>query len=128
MTLDFAPGEFRNIAVTFPSTLDDEVAVSLALDDSSASSWKRSDFVFESFHFALPTGLVGLGDGRFAIKDQGLVHVAAEVWREQTGVRFADDTAPPEDLVRWVFHVVDGTAADAAVLARKINGQRELER
>ncbi len=128
VTIDFGPGEFSTISATFPGTLEDRFDVGLALDDATPFSLERSAFAFEAFHFALPTGYIGLGGGRFAIKDMAHVHVAAEVQRDAAGVTFVDETAPVDDRVRWVFHLLDGSAGDAAAQAIAINAKRRLVR
>lgn len=128
VTIDFGLGEFSTISVTFPGELEDRFDVGLALDDTTPFSVERSAFSFETFHFALPTGYIGLGGGRFVIKDMGQVHLAAAVAREEPGVSFVDETASIEDTVRWVFHLFDGSAEDAAEQAIAINAKRRLVR
>ena len=126
--IDMGTGEFYTVNVTFPGKLEDGFEVGLALADDEPAAVKRSDFTFEEFHFALPTGYIGLGDGRFVIKDMGHVHVAATVLRESGDVVFEDQTVDVDDHVRWVFHVFEGTATEAAELARSINVHRRLVR
>jgi hypothetical protein len=128
VTIEWGPSESNPVGVRFVGTLDDDVALSLALDDAAVRTVTRSDFDFESFHLALPTGWIGLGNGRFVIKDMGHVHIAAELFRESGDIVFHDDTAPVPDHQRWVFHVLDGTAEQAAALAIELNVQRRLVR
>ncbi len=126
--LDFGAGEFTRIAVTFPGELENALSLGLALDDENPVTLERSDFSFELFHFALPTGYIGLGRGRFVIKDMGAVHVAAEVLRDQADVLFVDETAAPGETQRWVFHVFEGSPEQAAAQAIAINAKRSLIR
>jgi len=128
VTLDFSAGETTIIGVTFPGELSDELTVSQALSDALPTTISRSAFSFDSFFFALPTGLVGLGGGRYVIKDMGQVHLAAQVWRDKADVHFEDQTAPVGESQRWVFEVLDGSSAEAADLALAINVQRRLQR
>jgi hypothetical protein len=128
VTLDFGPGEFTTIAVTFPGELEDTLSLGAALQDDVPLEITRADFAFEVFHFALPTGWVGLGGGRHVVKDMGRVHLAAEIARDSGDVTFVDETAPAGDPQRWVFHVFEGSAADAAALAATINVTRRVVR
>ncbi|MEQ9323105.1 MAG: hypothetical protein RIF41_28320, partial [Polyangiaceae bacterium] len=129
VTLDFGPGEFNEISVTFPGTLEDQLPVALALDDGTPYLLERAAFTWETFHFALPTGWIGLGDDRFVIKDTGQVHLAAVVERDSGDVTFVDQTVPPADAVRWVFHILDGdSAGSGAGIAQAINTHRALLR
>lgn len=128
VTVDFGPGDFANTHVIFPGDLEDELTLTLALADATPVSLKRSDFSFEHFQFALPSGLIGLGNARYVIKDMATVHVAAEVARDSGDVRFADDTVPVGEAQRWVFHVVDGSPQEAVELALRVNARRGLVR
>jgi len=128
VTLDFGPGEFNEISATFPGTLQNELPVGLALDDATPYLIERAAFEWETFQFALPTGYIGLGEGRFAIKDTSQVHIVAIVDRDSGDVTFVDQTVDPADSVRWVFHVFDGTPDQAAQMAMTINSQRRLVR
>lgn len=128
VVLTFGPGTFTRAAVTFPGELEDELSLGLSLDDATPATITRSDFTFETFHFALPTGYIGLGGGRFVIKDMAAVHLAAEVMREDAGVVFIDETLQPDESYRWVFHILDGTPERAAAVAIDINAKRRLVR
>lgn len=126
--LTFGAGEVTRIGVTFPGELEDELFLGLSLDDATPVTLTRSAFAFDVFHFALPTGYIGLGGGRFVIKDMGAVHVAAEVMRDDGGVTFIDETTMPSESERWVFHVLDASPEDAATQAIAINAKRRLAR
>ncbi|MBW2453486.1 MAG: hypothetical protein JRI68_03200 [Deltaproteobacteria bacterium] len=128
VAVTFGPGDPSVVSVRFPGELEDGLALSLALADDSLRTLSRSAFDFESFHLALPTGAIGLGGGRFVVKDLGRVHLAAEIWRDDGDVLFQDETAALEETHTWVFHVLDGTAAQAAQLARDLNVERRLAR
>lgn len=128
VTLHFGPGAEPIVRVGFPSALADEFSTTLALDDNHVQSFRRSDFVFDHFHFALPVGLIGQAPGRYIIKDQGQVHLAARVYREKGDVEFLDETVPPDESFTWVFHVVDGTPDAALQVARSLNARRTVVR
>lgn len=128
LQIDFGPGEFYQLSVVFPGALEETVALSLALSDNKASSFQRSAFTFEEFHFALPTGYIGLGEQQFVIKDMAHVHLAATLKRDQGGVRFEDKTVPPQDAQRWVFFLFEGSPDDAVQMAQQINVRRSVVR
>ena len=128
VTIAFGPEGSSTVAVTFPSELDGSFEVGLGLDDDGVTKVERAAFTFERFHFALPTGWLGLGGGRYLVKDMARVHLAAEVAREAPGVFIQDQTAPIGEAQAWVFHVLEGTAEDAAALARRLNVARRLAR
>lgn len=127
VAIDFGPGEFNVIRASFPGSGDD-LTVTLALQDDRAATYRRSDFAFETFYLALPTGLISLGPNQFVIKDQATVHLAAEIHRDRGDVVFTDETAGFMESQTWVFHLVDGTAARAVELARAINTHRRVVR
>jgi hypothetical protein len=128
VVLTFGAGEFARIAVTFPGELEDDLTLGLSLDDATPTTLSRSEFSFETFHFALPTGYIGLGGGRWVVKDMAAVHVAAEVKRDSADVLFIDETADPTETQRWVFHVLEATPEDAAASAIAVNAARRLVR
>ncbi len=127
--IDFEAGGLEPIGVRFESDqLEDELVTTLALADTEPFTLKRSEFQFQHFHLALPIGLIGLGGGRYLIKDQGLVHLAAKFYRDKGDIEFRDETLAETDATRWVFHVFEGTADDAVALARQINVNRTVLR
>ena len=128
VAVHFGPGTQHHLGVTFPGVVNDPLTVTIALDDLTPVTFNRSDFAFDHFYFALPTGLVGLGGDRYVIKDQAHVHLAAKVYRERGDVEFIDETLGEGDSVTWVFHVFDGTPEEAVTLADRINGNRRLSR
>lgn len=65
-------------------------------------------------------GLVGLGGGLYLIKRMETVHVAAQLPRDESLVRFKDDTADT-GVVTWKFLVVKGSEADALAVAKATN-------
>lgn len=126
--ITFGSGEDTILSVRFPGTTEDDLTLTLALLDDEPVTLQRSAFTFEEFHLALPIGLVSLGGGRYVIKDQAQVHLAARIVRDNGDVSFADETVRPYEVQRWVFHWFEGTPEEAVELARDINGQRRLER
>ncbi|HZO17092.1 MAG TPA: hypothetical protein VFB62_27635, partial [Polyangiaceae bacterium] len=127
VVIDIGAGQDTFITVRFPGVLEEELHASLALADATPAVIRRSDFVFEDYHLALPTGLVGLGGGRFVVKDMAHVHLAAAIRRDSGDVVFEDETVPTGEAQRWMFHVIDdlGRASDLAV---RINATRSLVR
>jgi hypothetical protein len=128
LQIDFGAGDLNDISVRFEGTLENQLLVGLALDDDQPTLIDRSAFSFEEFHFALPTGLIGLGAGRYIIKDMAQVHLAATIRREDGNVVFHDGTAPTGEAQRWVFHLVEGSIEEATALALALNVQRRLKR
>ena len=129
LEVSFEAGGLEPIGVRFPaSSLEDQLVTTLALADDEPHVLTRSAFQFEHFHLALPVGLIGLGDGRYLIKDQSLIHLAAKLYRDKGDIEFRDETLPEAEPTRWVFHVFEGSAADAVQLARQINVQRAVLR
>ncbi len=134
VTTAFGPGDPDSrswpVAVKFAGTLDDALITTLALADDAPYEFSRADFSFGrgSFHMALPLGMVSLGGGLFVIKDMAQVHVAAEVHLDSGDVKFRDETVRLDEGATWVFHVFEGSARDAAALARRVNGTRAVVR
>lgn len=126
--LRFGPGLAQELSVTFPGELSDELIVTRALADAVPVTYHRSDFTFADFHLALPTGVISLSPTRFVIKDMARVHLAARITRDTGDIQFRDQTVADDEGATWVFHVFDGSAADAVVLARRINVSRRLSR
>jgi len=126
--IQVAAGTTNNVAVTFPGTLSDELWTTRALADDEVATYHRSEFDFESFHLALPVGLVSLGPNLFVIKDQARAHLAAKVRRDTGDIEFRDETLAVDEPVTWVFHVVEGSPAEALDIARRINVERTVTR
>ena len=128
LTIDFGAGEVNTLSVALPGELEDTFLVGQALADDTPTQVERSAFAFEYYYFALPTGLIGLGGGRYVIADIGQMHLAARIDREAAGVTFVDETAPTFEPQRWVLHLLEGSADEAAALAVAINTQRRVLR
>jgi hypothetical protein len=126
--LTIRPGEATLAGVTFPGELTDEWVTTRALDDGELATYLRTDFTFEEFYLALPTGLVSLGPSRFLLKDLGYVHLAAKITRDSGDIAFQDDTLVEGEGATWVFYVYDGDATSALELAQRVNVDRELSR
>lgn len=85
-------------------------------------------YPFSSFSFSkgeawlpLPNGLLGLGDGWYAIKHTTTVHLAARVAPGSQTFDFVDETLPANVQATWVFEVFHGSQADALKLATRLN-------
>jgi hypothetical protein len=126
--LRFSGGLAREVAVSFPGELADELITTRALADGVPATYRRTEFSFEQFWLPLPTGLVSLGPSRFVIQDQGFVKVAAKITRDSGLVEFRDQTVPLEETATWVFHVFEGSTEAALELARRINVDRTVVR
>lgn len=130
-TFTVGPGEVeedREMAITFHGELVDQVVTTRALQDGETHTYRRSDFMFNSFRMALPLGLLSLGPDLYLIKDTGHVHVAATIQRESGDVTFRDETLAIDEGGAWVFHLFEGTADDALTLAHQINSERTVVR
>jgi hypothetical protein len=66
-------------------------------------------------------GLIGLGGGRWIVKDQAFVHVGARVRVDGPNVQFHEDTMSEDDAITWVFHVLDADEAAAVAFAGSLN-------
>ncbi|MSP62216.1 MAG: hypothetical protein EXR72_18165 [Myxococcales bacterium] len=117
--LRFGAGEERAISVGFPGAMGD-IVYTPGLAEAPVHV-PRGAFQFSRFQLALTDGLIGLGGGRYAIKDQARVHLAARIERAVGDVLFLDETTPPGEATVWVFHLVEGSEADAAAVARGLN-------
>jgi len=130
LELQFDPGSgarARKLAVTFPGDSSD-IVYCPGLDDDRPVSIPKSTFSFDHFQMALANGLIGLSTGRFVVKETARVHLAATVTAANGDIAFSDDTAPAEDQVTWVFHLVDGTLDDAVAYANRLNVSPRLIR
>ena len=128
VAIHFGPGTYTDVSVVFPGEKTDDFVTTLALDDSSPHTFHRSDFNFKDFYMALPTGLISLGKSRYLIKDQADVHLAAHLRLDTGDIGFEDKTLAKAESVTWVFHMFDGSAADAVKLADAINVTRRVVR
>ena len=128
LEISFGGGTSSKAGVVFPGELEDELVTTRALEDGKLAVYHRSDFSFPSFELGLPTGLVSLGKGRFLIKDQARVHLAAQITRESGDVLMRDETLTEDEGATWVFHIVDGSAEQALAIARQVNVTRRLNR
>jgi hypothetical protein len=118
VTVHFDVGDERSFTVTFPGTMGDIVYTPGLLE--TPVHVPRDAFVFDHFELALSDGLIGLGGGKFVVKDQASVHISATVVPGSGDVVFHDDTGPGGEVIDWTFHVVDDEAK-AAALARSLN-------
>ena len=119
VSIAFGRGDERALSATFPGEMGDIVFTpGLA---SAPIHAPREAFVFDHFELALSDGLIGLSAAQFVIKDQAHVHIAAQVRTDTGDVFFHDDTAPVQEEVTWVFHVVQGSEAEATAIARAVN-------
>lgn len=113
--------EARAAAVLFART-QDAIEYSPGLLETEVRSYPFSAFKFKQnkVFLPLPNGLIGLGDGWYAIKHVRVVHVALRVVPEDKVMAFVDTTIPLTPTT-WQFEVVHGTAAEALAIANRIN-------
>ncbi len=71
-------------------------------------------------YLPLPNGIIGLGDGWYAIKVTTTVHLAVRVPEKAKVLEFTDLTAPA-GAHQWQFLVVKASAKDALDLANRTN-------
>jgi hypothetical protein len=126
--LVFQKGTSEKISASFPGELSDTWVTTLALADDELATYQRSDFTFEEFYLALPTGLISLGPNLYLIKDQAYIHLAARIQRDSGDIAFQDHTLVPGARATWVFYLYEGTAEGALDLARRINVTPRLSR
>jgi len=123
LDLEFSPREGpgpRTIEVTFPGD-PDRIVYGPALQEEEPVSVSRSDFVWEHFVLPLPNGLIGLGQGRWLIKDTGRVHLGAFVFAGSPEVTFRDETARVAEPVHWRFYLLEGSVEQATSFANRLN-------
>jgi hypothetical protein len=128
VSLEIGPGESTFVSVLFPGEEAEPIMATRALDDKTWVSLPRGDFSFEHFYLALPTGVTSLGGGRFVIKDEARVHLAAQVFRDSGDVVFRDETTPKFEPATWAFHVFTGSPEEALRMAERVNVARRLVR
>jgi hypothetical protein len=128
VAITFDPGNATDVHAVFPSPLSPDLVTTLALDDTTAYTFHKSDFSFSTFYMALPSGLVSLGPSSFLVEDQGFAHLAANVTLGANDVSFEDQTIWAGQGDTWVFYLFQGSAADAVKLADRVNVTRRLVR
>jgi len=121
------PNQGRAISVMFPG-VGDEIQTTAALVDDNVRTYLRTDFAFDHWYLPAPIGLVGLGANGWVVADAATVHVAARIEKANGNVTFVDDTAPTAEEAAWIFHVTQGTAAEALALADSVNVHPTLAR
>ncbi len=112
----------RLLRVDFPRT-EDVIAYSPGLIEDEVRSYDLGAFDLQRGEVYLPlaNGLIGLGDGWWAIKHVRHVHVAARVAPADATIGFIDETQALGDGAFWVFEVVQGDAAEALAIANRLN-------
>jgi hypothetical protein len=117
------PGEDYRIAeIAIPRT-EDVIRYSPALLEGTVEEYAFYQFAWPDGEMFLPlaSGLVGLGNGLWVVKDMRSVHLAVRVAPGDASLRFRDETIPPDMAVTWRFGVVKGTAEQALAVARAWN-------
>jgi hypothetical protein len=119
----------RELYVTFPGFTSDIITTTALIDDE-IRTYSRADFDFEGGHWymPLPTGLVGLGNNWWVVKDMVNEHVVAKIVDGGNDIRIEDETAPWFETITWNFYVLHGNAAQALELADHINVHPVLTR
>lgn len=122
----FGAGDERLVSVTFPGEPGD-IVYTPGLTESPVHV-PRDAFVFDHFYLALQDGLIGLGGGRWLIKDQAWIHAAARITPGSGDVEIGDTTMPAGEEATWVFRIVLGDEATAAAEAARLNVWPEVVR
>ena len=81
-----------------------------------------SDFnlLMDHLYLPLPNGLIGLGNGWYAIKDTQYNHIAAR-FTPNPSIDFIDRALQSDTPGRWQFHVIQANADQALDIANQIN-------
>ncbi len=110
------------VTVRFPR-LEERIRYAPSLLENAVSDHAITDFVYQAQEawLPLPSGLIGLGDGWWVVKDCRSIHVAARIPHSQPFVEFIDETADPAGGVVWRFLVLQGTVDEALALAQTTN-------
>ncbi|MSQ84148.1 MAG: hypothetical protein EXR77_14915 [Myxococcales bacterium] len=125
LSVNWAVGQpdtfYGQTALTLPRFAD-EFAYSPGLLETELRTVKLADLQLTAgeLFLPLPNGIIGLGDGWYAIKQVRSVHLAARVAEKDKVVEFIDFTAP-KPAHSWQFLVVKGTAAEALEIANRGN-------
>ncbi len=114
--------ELRFLRASFPRT-EDMIRYSPGLIEDEVLEHPFDAFAFETGEVWLPlaNGLIGLGDGWWAIKHVRQVHVTARVAPADPTIEFIDRNIWKDDTVTWAFEVVQGSAAEALAIANGLN-------
>ncbi|MCA9513595.1 MAG: hypothetical protein KC635_01485 [Myxococcales bacterium] len=112
----------RDVSAAF-ARAGDALAYCPGLIEDEVRSYALSDFTLQKGEAYLPlaNGLIGLGGGRWLVKDTRTAHIAARVAPDDDRVRFIDRTIPEGAGASWVFYVVEGTEAEALAWANRVN-------
>ncbi|MGM0577684.1 MAG: hypothetical protein ACQEXJ_18300 [Myxococcota bacterium] len=114
--------DYRHIEVTFPRT-EDMIRYSPGLIEDEVREYPFDAFSFEVGEVWLPlaNGLIGLGDGWWAIKHVRTNHHGVRLAPADPFIQFVDENIHREDPATWIFEVFQGSAEDALDLANRIN-------
>lgn len=121
-----ADKDARSLSVTFPLAFD-RVVYAPALDEQRLVDLPASAFGATEHTLGLPLGLIGLGPGRFLVKDTRVVHLAALLRPGEGVVEFRDDTIRADEPARWRFELVEGDSSLAMEAARALNLEPTLD-
>ncbi|MBI5481696.1 MAG: hypothetical protein HY906_22760 [Deltaproteobacteria bacterium] len=120
------------VTVSFPREVD-ALVYTPGLAEDLVVEHALSEFSFhpdDDYHSGaadvyLPAvnGLVGLGGGWWVIRDNRTVMIAPRIPVAEKVVQFRDETADPVAPPTWVFHLVNGSTADALAFATRANLQ-----
>jgi hypothetical protein len=95
--------------------------------------YPSSEFLADTIWLGLANGLVGIGPGKYLVKDCGALHLAGGLSKKDSKVKFIDEYAPIDPTgarapFTWRISVITGTAEAAYKWARKINTNPTLYR
>lgn len=117
--VEIDPGDDPRVSVTFAGAPGDIVTTPALA--SGVVHAPREAFGFQQLFLPLSDGLIGLGGGRFLVKDMAFVHLAARVTPTSGDVTLADETIPLTESARWRFHLLTADDATAAAFANALN-------
>ena len=114
--------DLRLVSVAFPIAQEViEYSPGLIEDEVVAHPFDAFDFLQGEAYLPLANGLIGLGGGRYVIKDTRTCHIAARVAPGSPTIDFIDASIPADQAASWRFHVLDATQADALAAANRLN-------
>lgn len=114
---------YRRVTVGFPRT-EDVIRYSPGLIEDEVVSYPFGDFSFLEGEVYLPlaNGLIGLGEGWWAVKHTRTVHIAVRLRPDTPYAQFIDATMGEADAQTWVFEVFQADdEAEALEIANRIN-------
>jgi hypothetical protein len=120
--LTCTPCSYRRLKIGFP-LMQEALEYSPALIEDEVVLTPFSEFNLQTgkIYLPLPNGLIGLGDGWYAIKHTRHNHIAALIRPGESTIDFEDETALKDSAAFWKFDLFQGSQAEALELANRLN-------